>query len=197
MMHPNYSKKLLTTLIAGVLSLLTYNAIGADYEITPYVGYNFSDDLSTTSASDDTSLGLAFSWKDGPSGQGSVLVNYVSHDYKDSADNTNHSFDIIYTHFSGIALFRQQNYVTTLSLGIGGAYFDTASNSDIYPSLTAAIGTRYEFSEEFALVTELRGYASLTDKDNDLFCEDTVCSAKFEDATWVETNLSVGIAYRF
>ncbi len=189
--------KLLSILLTISVLINSTNAYSNNYEITPYIGYTFSDNLATTSPSDDRNYGLAFSWQDSPNGQGSILVNYVSHDYQSTTDNLTHSFDIIYAHFSGVAQFRQQDYVTTVSLGIGGAYFDSEYNNDIYPSLTAAIGTRYEFSDALAFVTELRGYASLTDKDNNLFCNANACSAQFEDATWVETNLSIGIAYRF
>ncbi len=196
-MGSKMSKRISLAVITSLLTLLSYNTYSNEYEITPFVGYTYSDSLAATSPSDDRNYGIAFSWQDSPNGQGSVLINYVSHDYQSATDNLTHSFDIIYAHFSGVAQFRQQDYVTTVSLGIGGAYFDTENNTDIYPSLTAAIGTRYEFSDALALVTELRGYASLTDKDNNLFCNANVCSAQFEDATWVETNLSVGIAYRF
>ncbi len=189
--------KLLSILLTISVLVNSTNAYSNTYEITPFIGYTFSDNFATTSPSDDRNYGLAFSWQDSPNGQGSILVNYVSHDYQSTTDNLTHSFDIIYAHFSGVAQFRQQDYVTTVSLGIGGAYFDSEYNNDIYPSLTAAIGTRYEFSDALAFVTELRGYASLTDKDNNLFCNANSCSAQFEDATWVETNLSIGIAYRF
>jgi len=163
-MRSMHSTNFLLILVTAFLVINSTDVYGGEYEITPFIGYTLSDDLRATSPSDDQNYGVAFSWQEGPNGQGSILVNYVSHDYQSTTDNLTHSFDIIYAHFSGVAQFRQQDYVTTVSLGIGGAYFDAESNSDIYPSLTAAIGTRYEFSDALAFVTELRSYASLTSK---------------------------------
>ncbi|WP_440876461.1 hypothetical protein [Thalassotalea sp. PLHSN55] len=172
-------------------------------EITPYVGQMFSSDLRDGTSDTDlavdsaTSIGLGIAWQDTPRGQGQVLINYVSHDFENLAGDQEHSLDIIYAHFNGIAQFKQQNYVTTFSIGLGGAYMDSDLADDIYPSATIAIGTRYEFSNNMALVTELRTYATLVDEDEQLFCANDSCAAQFDEALWYDTSISIGIAYRF
>jgi len=182
---------------------LSNKANASTYEITPYVGYNISDSIDNAVAtnnlpiSNDTSYGLGFAWQSGPNGQGLVLLNYVSHNYKSDTDNKNHSLNITYAHFNGVAMFRQQNYITTLSLGLGGAYFNTDADSQLYPSLTIALGTRYEINDNWAFVTEVRSYATLTDKKDNLFCQQSTCFAQFNDSAWVETNLAMGLAYKF
>ena len=198
-MKPFYS-----TLILAITALLySTTTYASTYEITPYVGYNVSDSIDSAatsnslSISNDTSYGLGFAWQSGPNGQGQVLINYVGHDYKSDLDNKNHSLNITYAHFNGVAMFRQQNYITTLSLGLGGAYFDTDADDKLYPSLTVALGTRYDMNEQWAFITELRSYASLTDKKDNLFCQQSSCSAQFSDAAWIETNFSMGFAYKF
>ena len=106
--------------------------------------------------------------------------------------------DITYAHFNGVALFRQQNYVTTLSLGVGGAYFDAEQGSEeVYPSASISFGTRYEFEDNMALVTELRAYATLIDDEDALFCQQEVCSANFTDSLWIDSSISIGIAIKF
>ena len=157
-------------------------------------GADSGDDIPVT---DDLHIGLAIAWQDTPNGQGQILINTVSHDYRSDLDNETYSLDIYYAHFSGVAQFRQQNYVTTVSLGAGGAYFDTDVGEELYPSLTAAIGTRYELSENVALVTELRAYATLTDDDDNVFCYQDTCGAAFDGAVWMDTAISVGVAYKF
>ncbi len=173
------------------------------FEITPFVGQMFSSDLQEATGNDKisvdsgTNFGIGFAWQDSPKGQGQILVNAVSHNFSNANDDGSHKLNIVYAHFNGIAQFRQQAYVTTISLGLGGAYFDAEEATDLAPSATAAIGTRYEFSNNLALVTELRSYASLVDEEENVFCDNDVCSAKFDGSIWLETSLSVGIAYSF
>ena len=192
------------TIITVLMVLLySYTAQANTYEITPYLGYSVSDNIDSAatntslSISNDTNYGIGFAWQNGINGQGQVLVNYVSHDYKSDLDNKNHSLNITYAHFNGIAMFRQENYITTLSLGLGGGYFDTDADNKLYPSLTIALGTRYEINNNWAFITELRSYATLTDKKDNLFCSQDICSAQFSDALWIESNLSVGLSYKF
>jgi hypothetical protein len=183
--------------------LLPISTHAAGIEITPYIGQMISSDL--TNSQDGTDLivdgasnyGLALAWKDSPNGQGQVLFNTVSHDFISSSDSLEHSFDVSYLHFSGITQLKRQNYITTVSLGIGGTYIETDNKDDIYPSFTIAFGTRYELSKSFAIVTELRGYASYLKDDNQLFCQGTTCHALIEDSLWLEGSFSVGFAVKF
>jgi len=177
------------------------------YEITPFLGQMVASDLTGDLTGEELSLGsasnygIAFAWQDSPNGQGQLMLNFVSHDFNSEAtDNLasqKHSFDVIYAHFNGVAQFRQRSYVTTVSLGLGGTYIDTDSSDVMYPSMTAAIGTRYEFNDNVSLVTEIRAYASLVDEDDDSFCSNDVCSAQFDDTVWIDTAVNVGIAYKF
>jgi len=172
-------------------------------EITALLGQMYSSDLTSTtdeqefSVDDGNNFALAIAWQESPNGQGQLMINAVSHDFTNTVNNQEYSLDIIYAHFNGIAQFRQQNYVTTVSLGLGGAYFDSDINEEVYPSATLAFGTRYEFSKTVSLVTEIRGYASLVDDDDNLFCSEDVCHAQFDDTLWIESNISVGIAVKF
>ena len=177
------------------------------YEITPFIGQTFASDISGASTGNTLSLdsasnyGIAFAWQDSPNGQGQLMLNFVSHDFDSEADvnltSQKHSFDVIYAHFNGIAQFRQRNYVTTVSLGLGGTYIDTENSDVLYPSMSAAIGTRYELNNNISFVTEIRAYASLISEDDDSFCNNDVCSAQFDETIWIDTSISLGIAYKF
>ncbi|MBA6357839.1 MULTISPECIES: hypothetical protein [unclassified Colwellia] len=190
-------------LINSVLLLLPFTSHARDIEITPFIGQMFSSDLINSQngtdlvVTDDKNYGLAIAWQDSPNGQGQILLNTVSHDFISSSDQQEHSFDITYLHFSGVTQLKQQNYVTTISLGIGATYFETDSKDEIYPSLTMAFGTRYELSKNIALVTELRGYASYIEEDNQLFCQESICHALLEDGLWLDGSISVGLAIKF
>jgi hypothetical protein len=190
-------------LINSVLLLLPFTSHARDIEITPFIGQMFSADLINSQngtdlvVTDDKNYGLAIAWQDSPNGQGQILLNTVSHDFVSSSDLQEHSFDITYLHFSGVTQLKQQNYVTTISLGIGATYFETDSKDEIYPSLTMAFGTRYELSKNVALVTELRGYASYIEEDNQLFCQESICHALIEDGLWLDGSISVGLAIKF
>ena len=187
---------------ALLFSCFTVSSFAADIEVTTFIGQMYSSDLVDPAGTNDipvdngTNFGIAVAWQDSPNGQGQIMLNSVSHDFTDN-NNTAQSLDILYAHFNGVAQFRQQNYVTTVSLGLGGAYFDSDMSEELYPSATLAFGTRYEFSQNVALVTELRGYASLVDEKDNLFCESNTCQAQFKDALWIDSNISIGIAVKF
>ena len=185
------------------VQLFSFNLQATEFELTPIVGYNFSPDLvdgndgSTIATSNEPNFALAFAWQDSPKGQGQILVNYISRDFTDKINQLNHSFDTVYAHFNGVALFREKSYVTTVGVGIGATYFDSDFDSEVYPSLTASVGTRYEFSNNLSLITELRAYATLTEDDDTLFCQGDICSAHFDSAVWFDAQISVGLAYKF
>jgi len=183
--------------------LFSINLQAVEFELTPMVGQNFSPDLATgdnvfsLSTTNEPNFALAFAWQDTPTGQGQILVNYISRDFTDNIDQSTHSFDTLYTHFNGVALFKERNYVTTVGLGIGATYFNSDFDDVIYPSLTVAVGTRYVFSDNLAFVTELRAYATLTDDNDTLFCQNDTCVAHFDGAVWFDGQISVGLAYSF
>ncbi|GLX79304.1 hypothetical protein tinsulaeT_26440 [Thalassotalea insulae] len=198
----NLLKFLSKALIISVLSC-SYSSTAAEFEVQPFFGQMYSADLQSVvdgtelSVDNAMSYGIAFSWQDSPNGQGQLILNAVSHDFNSDLDGQEYSLDILYAHFNGVALFRQQNYVTTVSLGLGGAYFDSDMNQELYPSATLAIGTRYEFSDNLAFITELRGYASIIDNKDNNFCQDDICYATFNEGLWLETNLMIGVAVKF
>lgn len=189
--------------LTASVALSSSSLSAEEWEVTPFFGQIFGSDLVQTdgqtslSVDSGTNFGVGIAWQDSPNGQGQVLINYVSHDFNSAIDSNKHSLDILYTHFNGVAQFRQQSYVTTVSLGLGGAYFDSEGGSELYPSASVAFGTRYEFSDNLSFVTELRGNASLVDDDDNLFCRSSVCSAKFDGSLWIDTSISVGIAVKF
>jgi hypothetical protein len=182
--------------------LLSNAAIANQFEISAMIGQMYGSDLVANDNSDintdsGNNIAVGIAWKENINGQGQILLNRVSHDFT-GQNETNNQLDITYAHFNGVALFRQQSYVTTLSLGVGGAYFDAEQGSEeLYPSASVAFGTRYEFSDQMALVTELRAYATLIDEDDAIFCQQEICSANFIDSLWVDSSIAVGIAIKF
>jgi hypothetical protein len=189
----------------AVLSAMTFmsNCDAEEYEVTTFVGKMYSSDVIGVDGTDinvdeGNNFGVAFAWQDSPNGQGQVMLNYVSHDFFSPLAQSNDSLDILYAHFNGVAMFRQAQYVTTMSLGLGGAYFDADNGSEeLYPSASIAFGTRYEFSATMALVTELRAYATLIDEDDQLFCRNDNCTANFDDSLWIDSTISIGLAIKF
>ncbi|MGB1262636.1 MAG: hypothetical protein ACPG52_07000 [Cognaticolwellia sp.] len=189
--------------LAIISTLLTSNAALANQvEVTAMLGQTYGSDLVASDNSDidvdsATNISLGVAWQESKNGQGQVLLSRVSHDFK-GQNGENDSLDIIYAHFNGVAMFRQQNYVTTMSIGAGGAYVDADNGGDeLYPSASISFGTRYEFSDTMALVTELRAYATLVDDEDDMFCRTDICSANFDNSLYIDSSISVGIAMKF
>eukprot|EP00487_Bulimina_marginata_P002865 TRINITY_DN1660_c0_g1_i2.p1 TRINITY_DN1660_c0_g1~~TRINITY_DN1660_c0_g1_i2.p1 ORF type:complete len:118 (-),score=10.96 TRINITY_DN1660_c0_g1_i2:179-532(-) len=99
------------------LMLLIINSVHAqanDFEITSLLGYNFSPKLTSVDkaisipTTDDPNFAFAFSWKDSATGQGQILVNYISRDFTDNIDQSKHSFDTLYAHFNGLAFIKKE-----------------------------------------------------------------------------------------
>ncbi|MBA6326854.1 hypothetical protein H4J46_02655 [Colwellia sp. MB02u-6] len=192
----------LTPLAMLCTFLLSHAAMAKPLELSFMLGKIYGPDLVTSDNSDihidsGNNMAVGIAWQENVNGQGQILLSHVSHDFI-GENQVNNELDVTYAHFNGIALYRQQNYVTTLSLGLGGAYFDAEQGSEeLYPSASVAIGTRYEFSQQIALVTELRAYATLIDEDDAMFCQQDICSANFSDSLWIDSSISVGIAIKF
>lgn len=197
-----HSKNILPK-IFGAFALISTSSLATEYEVTPYIGIVLPSNLTGTDTSTSvdvdnaTSFGLGVSWLESPNGQGQVLISHASHDYEYGEENLTSSFDVLYAHFNGVALFRQKNYITTVSVGLGAARFSGDGGSEISPSFTAAIGTRYELSNAASIVTEIRSYASLMQDGDTLFCQNEVCSAEYDDTVWIDTAITVGFAYKF
>jgi len=183
--------------------LLSASASAVEFEITPMLGQMFANDMQSTldgsdiSVDSGSSIGIALSWQDTPNGQGQVLIQSTRHDFKSDVDDNTYDLDILYAHFNGVAQFRQPNYVSTVSLGLGGAFVDSLGSEKLYPSATISFGTRHEMSPEFTVITELRGYATLVDENDDMFCQADVCHGQFSDSIWLQSSFSVGVAYKF
>lgn len=193
------NRKLQLAFIAGLLAVPLAQA----EQVTIFGGKAYGSDLTGNSEQKitvDSSniVGFSYAWNNGPRGQGQIIVSRISHDFI-SNNNTQASFDITHVHFNGVAHFKQRNYITTVSLGVGGSQFKVESFGDeVRPSITAAIGTRYQLSNELSIVTELRSYMTLVDQDSELFCESSDnCLANFDDTFWSNTVLTLGLAYEF
>ena len=193
--------KVLLTLFCSLL--FSIHAQADDFEITSMLGYTFSPKLTSADktislpTTDEPNLAFAFSWKDSATGQGQILVNYISRDFTDNIDQSTHSFDTLYAHFNGVAFFKERNYITTVGMGIGATHFKSDFNSATYPSLTIAVGTRYEISNNLTFITELRAYATFTKDDDAVFCQNNSCLANFDGAIWIDSQVSIGLAYSF
>jgi hypothetical protein len=192
----------LTRLAIFCTFLLSHAAIAKPLELSVMFGQVYGPDLVSSDNNDinidsNNNIAIGIAWQENINGQGQILLNHVSHDFI-GENQANNELDITYAHFNGIALYRQQNYVTTLSLGLGAAYFDAEQGTkEVYPSASVAIGTRYEFSQQMALLTELRAYATLVDEDDAMFCQQNICNANFSNSLWVDSSIVLGVAIKF
>jgi len=194
---------LLTILTMLTTALASHSLTAQQFEVMPLVGYTYSPslssgaDASSLTASDEANVGLGFAWRESATGQGQILINHISREFTDNINQSSYSFDTTYAHFNGVALFKDRGYTTTVGIGLGATLFSSDFNKTTYPSVTAAIGTRYEFSDNLAFITELRAYATFTKDDDSLFCTADNCIAYFDGAIWLDSQVSVGLAYRF
>lgn len=192
----------ISSLLTLIISVNLTSFANAE-EITLFGGKAYASNLSGLEAQNITVessgiAGFAYAWNNGPRGQGQIIISRTSHDFIGN-NNLLTSFDVTHAHFNGVAHFRQRHYLTTVSLGLGGSQFKVEDyGDDIRPSITAALGTRYQLSEQLSIVTELRAYMVFVDNESAVFCSSNDnCLANFDDTFWNNTSLTLGLAYRF
>lgn len=202
MLFSKLTKPFIALVLSSPLWSLSANTNAEQYEFSPLIGYMAASDLQfsnteTLSVDDNVNVALGIAWQKSANGQGQILINATSHDYVNPVSGQNQRLDIVYAHFNGIAQFKQQGYMTTVSFGLGGAHFNGEADSVLYPSSSIALGTRYQLSTNWAFITELRAYASLVDEQDNIFCAEASCALQFDDSLWIDTTISLGLAVKF
>lgn len=200
----------LFALLASLVGFTSSTQAKDNYsEITAYLGYQSGQELTDANNQSmdltaSPAFGLSYAWPagedEGP-GQGQIMFASSIREF-DTDANVKNGLMVNYIHFAGVAHLNDSdsNFTTTFGLGFGAAYFvpeESAFANEVYGSLVVSAGTRYELSDNMAFVVEGRMYATLTDKEDGLFCNKDDCVAEQAEEVWVDTQLWAGLAFRF
>jgi len=108
---------------------------------------------------------------------------------------------ISYLHFGGRINFTNETPLSSsLGLGVGSTFFiskNSQYDNDIALSGSVSWGLRYELSDQWAVKADLRIYGTVLQNNSALLCSNNQCLVKLDGEVYVQTDLMVGIEYKF
>ncbi len=181
-----------------------------NFEITPLIGYRFGGDFDTSresvhnrvELSEETSYGLLTAWSFDRARQGEFLISHYNTGFSQSDDFSagNTDLGITYAHLCGnvpIAGGPIPFYVTG---GFGLTHFAPKYNQlsdETRFSVNIGLASKISLSENISLRLDSRLYGTFFNSDSAIFCDVETCAIYISSDIWFQSEVSVGITYRF
>ena len=181
--------------------------------ITPFAGQHFGSSFDTQAdentnesveLSDESSVGLLLTWDYDPGRETEILISHSQQDLEISTSTSldeEIETDVTYFHFGGRVWYRQDKAIqTSLSGGIGASYFDAADDafdSELKASVHLGLGAKYMISEKLAIRGDVRVYGTFFDSDHSVQCEQGTCLVHLKSELYIQTEVAVGLEFRF
>ncbi|WP_198436006.1 outer membrane beta-barrel protein [Moritella sp. F3] len=207
-----YKQRLSVSLLA--MSVLMHSgSVAAESFVAPFGGYAFgTSDFSTVDSTSqaESSVKIAESEHWGvmagvtTSDPGSIYLLYSHQSTEFSiGDNLNQpeitKLDIDYLHLGGALYFPQgkfRPYITT-SAGLTQMRPDNGFSNETNFSMSIGGGAEYQFTSNFALFADVRGYATFISSSQSLFCNSGNCKWLVDaDLMW-QGQVSIGAKLTF
>jgi hypothetical protein len=177
-------------------------------EITAFTGYRFGGDFDNAEKSnyyqldEASSKGILVAWPYNEHQQGELLISHYSSDISsDTASSMQESkMKVTYVHLGGNVPLQDGTVPIWLSGGVGLTRLSIEEDSfsdETKFSANIGFNTRFQLSENIALKLDSRLYATFFDSDSELFCEDNKCTATITTDIWFQSELNLGLTYRF
>jgi hypothetical protein len=194
-------------LLIAMLCLVHASSVFAA-AITPYAGQRFGSSFSSDSdanvdLSNDSTAGFSFNWDYGPDAEGEVVVSISEQVLEIDQGNALYEIptDVSYFHFGGRLWFNQDKPIqTSVSGGIGASYFDSKDNAfdgELKASMHLALGARYRISESIAIRGDIRVFGTFFDSAYRIRCIDGACLIEMNSEFYTQTEVVLGLEYRF
>ncbi|NTS77183.1 outer membrane beta-barrel protein [Catenovulum sp. SM1970] len=166
---------------------------------------NDSVDASITNMylSDEAVSQVQVSWYYAPRKEGEVLFSTSSQEARVRDDDRSvvlsEDIDITYLHFGGRIWFPQKVVKISVSAGIGATHFapDGDYNSETELSGHLGLGLAYEINEDWHLRGDARVFGTFFNTEKELFCGPEGCLMQVDSDILTQTDLTLGIEYRF
>ena len=188
--------------VAGGIPLDDYIAVSAFMGGRTSENFKDTETGKTAKVSSNLSQALAFSWHYERGKEGELLFSNAKHNVK-MVGEQNNSTDIYFSYiqFGGRVLFTGNSpFSSSFGLGIGATFLspdDSRYDNEIAFSGNMTGGVRYELTQQWALRSDLRVYGTVLNSDSTLFCGDGQCMITVNGDIYVQTELMVGIEYKF
>ncbi|QVK23945.1 outer membrane beta-barrel protein [Shewanella dokdonensis] len=167
-----------------LLGLFGGNAIAAEVFVTPYAGYSFGgqglavngvDDYRSGKAEDSSHLGVMLGFTLSPLSDSYFLYSHQQTDLLQQVDGREQRFDALsvdYWHAGGTLYFSRDNlqpYVTG-SFGLTRLQPEQSLDASSYFSMSLGVGAQLFLTDNLALLTEVRGFATFVGNDKRFDC---------------------------
>ncbi|TWX68661.1 porin family protein [Colwellia demingiae] len=193
-----------------IISMPTMAKPALEFEITPLIGYRFGGDFDTTQdninnrieLSDETSYGLLTAWSFDRKRQGEFLISHYNTNFSESSDfsASNTGLGITYAHLGGNVPISEGPIPFYLTGGLGLTHLapnDKQLSNETRFSVNIGLASKIELSERFSLRLDSRVYGTFFNSDSAIFCDVETCAIYISSSIWVQTEVSVGLTYRF
>jgi hypothetical protein len=181
-----------------------------NFEVTPLIGYRFGGDFDTTrnkvdnriELSEEISYGLLTAWSFDQKRQGEFLISHYNTNFSAADDFTvsNSGLGITYAHIGGNVPISEGQIPFYITGGLGLTHLapkdDQLSNETRF-SVNVGLASRIELSERISLRLDSRVYGTFFNSESAIFCDVETCAVYISSDIWFQTEVSVGITYRF
>ena len=179
-------------------------------EITPLIGYRFGGDFDTSKdkvhnrieLNEATSYGLLTAWSFDSKRQGELLISHYNTNFSQSDDfsASNSGLGITYAHIGGNVPISEGPIPFYVTGGFGLTYLDPKDaqlSSETRFSINVGLASKIELSERLSLRLDSRVYGTFFNSDSAIFCDEANCAIYISSDIWFQTEVSVGLTYRF
>lgn len=218
--QPSHSRHL-STLVAAALCLLCItgvknaqageraSAAEPSFSVTPMLGWRAGGRLDVVdthdrrSLDDASSFALALNLKQAPGRHYEALYSRQQSSFA-RAGGEPLKLDIEYLHVGGMLTWPRHRFESFITGTLGATRLDPRgpAGSRTRPSISLGLGLRIPFNRHLALRLETRGYLTLTDGDEEIFClsappEQAGCAARYSGNSLLQFEALAGVSIGF
>ncbi|WP_019027076.1 outer membrane beta-barrel protein [Colwellia piezophila] len=196
--------------ILAIISTPSVAKQALNFEITPLIGYRFGGDFDTTTdkvynrieLSDDTSYGLLTAWSFDRQRQGEFLISHYNTRFSQADDfsASNTGLGITYAHIGGNVPITEGPIPIYVAGGFGLTHLDPKDNqmsNETRFSVNIGLASKIALSERLSLRLDSRLYGTFFNSNSAIFCELETCAIYISSDIWFQTEVSIGLTYRF
>ena len=193
-----------------ITSIPSFAKQPSNVEITPLIGYRFGGDFDSArnknqhkiTLSEETSYGLLTAWLFDRKRQGEFLISHYNTSFSTADDFTvsNTGLGITYAHLGGNVPILEEPVLIYAIGGLGLTHFspkDEQLSDETRFSVNVGLAAKIKLSERVSIRLDSRVYATFFNADNTMFCDVATCSIFISSDIWFQSEVSVGITYRF
>ncbi len=179
------------------------------FSITPMLGrrtggrFDSPDGDDRRNVDDDTSVALALNLMQAPGRFYEGLYSRQSTSFERD-DGLPLALDIEYLHIGGMLMWPQRGFQSFVTGTLGATRLDPEgpAGSRTRPSISLGVGAHVPFNRHVGLRLEARGYLTLTEGDEEIFCvsappQQAGCAARYSGNTLVQVEALAGISIAF